>query len=496
MDVRMLLSDSLRLHPGPPGDARVCGLAVDSRRVEPGFVFFARKGLRTQGARYIGDALDAGAVAVVAPAGAVESPCPQLVEVDDLPNVIGRAANRFHGAPSAGMDVVGITGTNGKTTVAHCIARAFEAIEPGGTCAVMGTLGHGPPGALENVPLTTPDVLDVHRNLAEMRRAGARRVAMEVSSHAIEQGRIAGVRFRVACLTNIGRDHLDYHGSVEAYAAAKRRLFTWPELEAAVVNADDRLGRAILESGSGPSLRLGYGLDDPAAAVRGRLEPGRAGRIRLEVAHGRGRAIVDSPLVGRFNAYNLLACVAVLLAMDIPLERAAVGLASAGPPRGRLQPVRPGLPDPSAPALYVDYAHTPDALDAALSALRPFAKGEIRVVFGCGGERDKGKRALMGAAAARGAERLFVTSDNPRRENPLTIIDDILAGTAGARVEVEPDRRRAIHAAVSDADPDDIVLVAGKGHETWQEIGGERRAFDDVAVAREALARRAGGCAR
>ena len=496
MDVRTLLSDSLRLPPGPPGDARVCGLAVDSRQVEPGFVFFARKGLRTQGARYIGDALDAGAVAVVAPAGAVESACPELVEVDDLPNVIGRAANRFHGAPSAGMDVVGITGTNGKTTVAHCIARAFDTVESGGTCAVMGTLGHGLPGALETAPLTTPGVLDVHRNLAEMRRAGARRVAMEVSSHAIEQGRIAGVRFRVACLTNVGRDHLDYHGSVEAYAAAKRRLFTWPELEAAVINADDRLGRAILESGTGPSVRLGYGLDDPAAAVRGRLEPGRPGRMRLEVAHGRGRAIVESPLVGRFNAYNLLASLAVLLAMDVPLERAAFGLASAGPPRGRLQPVRPRSPDPSAPALYVDYAHTPDALDAVLSALRPFAKGEIRVVFGCGGERDKGKRALMGAAAARGAERLFVTSDNPRGENPLAIIDDILAGTAGARVEVEPDRRRAIHVAVADAERGDIVLVAGKGHETWQEIGGERRPFDDVAVAREALARRAGRAAR
>ena len=495
MDVRTLLSDSLRLPPGPPGDARIRGLAVDSRQVEPGFVFFARPGLRTQGARYIGDALDAGAVAVVAPTGAVEPACPELVEVDNLPDVIGRAANRFHGAPSTGMDVVGITGTNGKTTVAHCVARAFDTIEPGGTCAVMGTLGHGLPGALEPARLTTPDVLEVHRNLAEVRRAGARRVAMEVSSHAIEQGRIAGVRLRVACLTNVGRDHLDYHGSVEAYAAAKRRLFSWPELEAAVINADDRLGTAILESGSGSSLRLGYALDAPDAAVRGRLEPGGSGRTRLEVTHGRGRAVVDSPLVGRFNAYNLLAGVAVLLALDIPLERAAAGLSAAGPPPGRMQPVRPGTPDPSAPALYVDFAHTPDALHAVLASLRPLVKGEIRVVFGCGGERDKGKRALMGAAAARGAERLFVTSDNPRGESALAIIDDILSGTGGARVEVEPDRRRAIHAAVADAEPDDIVLVAGKGHETWQEIGGKRRPFDDVAVAREALARRARGVA-
>ena len=496
MDVRTLLSDSLRLPPGSLGDARVRGLAVDSRHVEPGFVFFARPGLRTEGARYIGDALDAGAVAVVAPSGAVELARPELVEVEDLPVVIGRAANRFHGAPSAELDVVGITGTNGKTTVAHCVARAFDAIEPTGTCAVMGTLGHGLPGTLEAAPLTTPDVLDVHRNLAEMRRAGASRVAMEVSSHAIEQGRVAGVRFRVACLTNVGRDHLDYHGSAEAYAAAKRRLFSWPELEAAVINADDRLGRAILETGVGPPRCLGYGLEDPGATVRGRFEPGPAGRTRLEVTHGCGRTIVDSPLVGRFNAYNLLAGVAVLLALDIPLERAAAGLAGAGPPPGRLQPVGLGEPDRSVPALYVDYAHTPDALDAVLSSLRPFTRGEIRIVFGCGGERDKGKRGLMGAAAARGAERLFVTSDNPRGEDPRAIIADILTGTRGARVEVEPDRRRAIHAAVLDAEPDDIVLVAGKGHETWQEIGGERRPFDDVAVAREALARRAGGRAR
>ena len=492
MNVRTLLADSLRLPPGLPGDAPVRGLASDSRLVEPGSVFFARPGLRTHGARYVDAALEAGAVAAVVPSGAASSARPELVEVDDLAGVIGRAADRFHGAPSAGMDLVGITGTNGKTTVAHCVARAFHAIEPGVPCAIMGTLGHGLPGALEDAPLTTPDVLDVHRKLAEMRRAGVRRVAMEVSSHALDQGRVAGVRFRVACLTNVGRDHLDYHPSADAYAAAKRRLFTWPDLEAAVINADDRLGRTILESGGGPSLRLSYALEYPDAAVRGRIEPCRPDRTRLEVAHGRRRAVVDSPLMGRFNAYNLLAGVAVLLAMDVPLERAAAGLAAAAPPPGRLQPVRLDDPDPSGPATYVDYAHTPDALDAVLSSLRALARGEIRIVFGCGGERDKGKRRLMGAVAARGAERLFVTSDNPRGEDPLAIIDDILAGTRGARVAIEPDRRRAIHAAVSNAGPDDIVLVAGKGHEIWQEVEGERRPFDDVVVVREALARRAG----
>ena len=500
MNVRTLLADSLRLPPGLPGDAPVRGLAVDSRRVEPGFVFFARPGLRTHGARYVDSALGAGAVAAVVPTGAVTVPParPEVVEVDDLASVVGRAAHRFHGAPSAGMEVVGITGTNGKTTVAHCVSRAFQAIEPRAPCAVMGTLGHGLPGALEGAGLTTPDVLDVHRTLAGMRSAGVRRVAMEVSSHAIAQGRVAGVRFRAACLTNVGRDHLDYHGSPEAYAAAKRRLFAWPDLEAVVVNADDRLGRAILEAGGGPDFRLGYALENRAAEVRGRLAPGRADRTRLEVSHGRRRAVVESPLVGRFNACNLLAGAAILIALDVPLAQAAAGLATAEAPPGRLQPVRLDASEAGrspAPATYVDYAHTPDALDAVLSSLRALAKGEVWIVFGCGGERDAGKRRLMGAAAACGAERLFVTSDNPRGEDPLAIIDDVLAGVPdarGPRVEVEPDRRRAIHAAVSGAGPDDVVLVAGKGHETWQEVGGERRPFDDVRVAREALARRAG----
>ena len=256
MNVRSLLADSLRLPPGLPGDALVRGLAVDSRLVGPGYVFFARPGQRTDGARYVDAALGAGAAAVILPAGTGRSRHPRLVEVDDLLGVIGRAADRFHGAPSASMDLAGITGTNGKTTVTHCVAAAFRAIDPDAPCGIIGTLGHGLHGALEGASLTTPDILDVHRQLAGMRRAGLTRVAMEVSSHGIEQGRVAGVRFRVACLTNFGRDHLDYHSSLDAYAAVKRRLFSWPDLEAAVVNADDRLGRDILDSDDGPALRL------------------------------------------------------------------------------------------------------------------------------------------------------------------------------------------------------------------------------------------------
>ena len=491
MNVRSLLADSIHLPPGLPGDACVHGLAVDSRLVGPGLVFFARPGRRTDGARYVDAALEAGAAAVVVPSGAVRVRHPGIVEVDELLDVIGRAANRFHGVPSANMDVAGITGTNGKTTVTHCVAAAFRAIDPDSPCGVIGTVGYGLPGALEEASLTTPDVLEVHRRLAGMRRAGLTRVAMEVSSHGIEQGRVAGVRFRVACLTNLGRDHLDYHASAENYAAVKRRLFSWPDLEAAVINADDRLGREILESDGGPAHRISYGLEHSDVALHGRFEPpGGSNRTRLEVTFGHARAIVDSPLVGRFNAYNLLAGVAILLAMDVPLERAAEGVAAADPPPGRLQRVRPERPDGSDPAVYVDYAHTPDALHAVLASLRTLARGELRIVFGCGGERDAGKRRLMGRTAAKGADRLFVTSDNPRGEDPMSIIDDILAGTRGARLEVEPDRRLAIDAAVAGAGPEDIVLVAGKGHETWQEIGGERFPFDDTVVVREALARR------
>ena len=493
MNLRALLADSLRLPPGPLGDRPVGGLAVDSRRVAPGFVFFARPGRRTHGAGYVEDALAAGAAAVVAPRGAVARADPRLIEVDDVFGAIGRAADRFHGAPSKALDVVGITGTNGKTTVAHCVAGAFRSIEPGAPpCATIGTLGYGLPGALRGAPLTTPDVLETHRILAEMRRSGVRRVTMEVSSHGIEQGRVAGVRFRVACLTNVSRDHLDYHPSAAAYAAVKRRLFRWPELEAAVVNADDRIGRAILASDAGPPRRLGYSLEAPDAAVRGRLDRDRPDRTRLEVVHDGCRAVLASPLVGRFNAYNLLAGAAVLIALGVPLPLAAAGLAAAEPPSGRMQRIGAGAPDGPGPAVFVDYAHTPDALDAVLRSVRAFARGEVRIVFGCGGERDAGKRPLMGAAAARGADRIFVTSDNPRGEDPLAIIEDVLAGTSGARVEVEPDRRRAIHAAVAGAARGDVVLVAGKGHEGWQETAGERLPFDDAAVAREALAGRAG----
>ena len=371
-------------------------------------MFFALPGRRTHGVHHIDAALAAGAAAVVAPAGAAACTRPRLIEVNDVLDAIGRAAHRFHGTPSADLDVIGVTGTNGKTTVTHCIARAFQAIDPGARCAVVGTLGHGVPGGLRDASLTTPDVLDVHRLLAEMRRSGVRRVAMEVSSHGIDQGRVAGVRLRVACLTNLARDHLDYHPSAAAYAAAKRRLFSWPGLGAAVVNTDDRLGRAILQSSDGPARRLGYALEDRDAAVRGRLDGGRTDGIRLEVEHGGRRAILESPLVGRFNAYNLLAAVAVLLALEVPLPLATAGLAAADAPRGRLQRVDAAESDGSGPAVFVDYAHTPDALDAVLRSLRTFTRGEIRIVFGCGGGARRGQapsdgrgRGAWGRAALR-----------------------------------------------------------------------------------------------
>ena len=491
MYLSTLIDGIVGLPPGRTADVPVRGLAVDSRYVEPGYVFFARPGLQTHGARYIEGAIESGAAAVFVPRG-VEPVHPDAIEVDDLPAVVGRMADRFFGTPSAALDVVGVTGSNGKSTVTHVVATALGAVEGEGACGMSGTLGYGVPGHLRGTELTTPDVLDTHRILADLRAAGARRAAMEVSSHGIEQGRVAGVRFHTACLTNFSRDHLDYHGSTAAYAAAKRRLFTWPGLDAAVLNADDCLGRAILESDGIAARRLSYGLDNRRAAVRGHITGGDAGSLCLEVRYGGRRTVLESPLGGRFNAYNLLAGLAILIALEIPLEMAADGIAAARAPRGRMERVRIDDPGKSLPRVFVDYAHTPDALDAALGALKEHRGGEIWVVFGCGGNRDSGKRPLMGAAAARGASRLVVTSDNPRNEDPMAIIRDILAGTRSASVEVEPDRRTAIHSAISNADPGDIVLVAGKGHETWQELAGERLPFDDAAVVREALAARIG----
>jgi UDP-N-acetylmuramoyl-L-alanyl-D-glutamate--2,6-diaminopimelate ligase len=389
--------------------------------------------------------------------------------------------------------MAGVTGTNGKTSVTQWIARCLT--ELGRRCAVVGTLGNGFPGALAASPNTTPDALSLHRDLARYCSQGARAAAMEVSSIGLDQGRVEGVKFDVAVFTNLTRDHLDYHGSMEAYAAAKARLFAARELEYAVLNLDDAFGRELARRLRGGTVqRIGYtlqpavvGVDLDLLLAARRVAATPAG-LHFTAATPWGEAHVDAPLVGRFNVANLLAVLATLLASGVSLADAEARLSRLAPPPGRMQ-MQGGSGEP---LVIVDYAHTPDALEQALAALRETAAvrgGRLVCVFGCGGDRDPGKRPQMGAIAARLADRVIVTSDNPRGENPDAIIDAVLAG-AGCDAGAQRDRGAAIAQAVAAAAAQDVVLIAGKGHETYQEIQGRRLPFSDVDHAAAALARR------
>ncbi|HMA11643.1 MAG TPA: UDP-N-acetylmuramoyl-L-alanyl-D-glutamate--2,6-diaminopimelate ligase, partial [Steroidobacteraceae bacterium] len=391
---------------------------------------------------------------------------------------IGEIAAHVYGDASRALHMVGVTGTNGKTSVAHWIAQAFSQL--GRKTAIIGTVGNGFPDALVPALNTTPDAIELQQRLALYRQQGAAACAMEVSSHGLVQGRLNGTRFDIAVLTNLSRDHLDYHGDMDSYAAAKARLFAWPGLDCAVLNVDDAFGRRL--EGEARSARVaGYGFQR-GAVVGDRLRISQAG-LHLHVHTDWGDADLDAPLLGRFNAANLLAVLATLLVSGVKLDDACKALPHITPPPGRMQT----LGGEGHPLVVVDYAHTPDALDKVLATLREIVGGgRLICVFGCGGNRDRGKRPLMGQAVARGADEVWVTSDNPRNEDPRHIIDDILAGMGG-KPHAEPDRARAIFEAIGNAHQGDVVLIAGKGHEDYQEVAGERLPFSDVAVAKKAL---------
>lgn len=476
-------------------DRDVSGLALDSRRVQRGDLFFARAGTRDHGARHIGQAVAAGAVAIVCdaaetpPVGAPEAV--PLIRVPCLADRIGPIAARFNHQPSRALEVYGITGTNGKTSCCHYLAQAFAA--DGSSCGVIGTLGYGipgAPGALRPASHTTPDAITLQRELARMRADGARRVVMEVSSHALAQGRTLGVDFAGAVFTNLTRDHLDYHGDAAAYGQAKRRLFDSPGLRFAVINGDDAFGREILASLGDGLICVRYGLGDDIAAgggkyVRGAVIESSLAGIRLAIDSSWGGGELLTPLLGRFNAGNALAVFAVLMLSGLTLEEALRRVAGLHAVPGRME--RFGG-DRRRPLVIVDYAHTPDALEQTLGTLRAHAAGRLVCVFGCGGDRDRGKRPLMGGIAARLADRVIVTDDNPRGEDARAIVADILAGMpAEARVDVVSDRAEAIRTAITEADAGDVVLVAGKGHEDYQEIGGRRLPFSDREVVAAAL---------
>ena len=472
--------------PGRLADVGVTGLSLDSRAIAVGDAFVALRGMREHGIDHAQQALAAGASAVLAEADA-QYTNPRMagpvVWVDDLRTKLGAIAARFYGDASRNLRVSGVTGTNGKTSTVQLLAQALDFF--GQRAATIGTLGAGLHGAIDAGERTTPDVISVQRLLAGFLQQGASDVAMEVSSHALEQGRVDAVHFRLAVFTNLTRDHLDYHGSMEAYAAAKQRLFQLPGLATAVINLDDACGRRIAAQLPRGVARIGFALGRDDAEVRALDVQAHADGLRFRLSTPWGEGRVESRLLGRFNVSNLLSIAACLGALGLEFDRVVEALRILEPVAGRMS--RLGG-DGAQPLVVVDYAHTPDALEQALSSLRAHCTGVLICVFGCGGERDAGKRPQMAEVAERLADRIIVTDDNPRGEDGDAIVAAILKGFAQAQaVRVERDRGRAIRSAILSARSDDIVLIAGKGHEPYQEMGGVRRAFDDRQVASDAL---------
>ncbi|CAK0765093.1 UDP-N-acetylmuramoyl-L-alanyl-D-glutamate--2, 6-diaminopimelate ligase [Gammaproteobacteria bacterium] len=445
-----------------PPDQVVSGLSLDSRKVRPGDLFFAFSGQKTNGAKFIDEALSKGAVAVLE-----ESVVNRFQ--------IGQIASRFYQHPSHHLTIVGVTGTNGKTTITHLVAQALEGT--GHACAVAGTLGTGRLGELAPATHTTPDAISLQSLFAGFANCKMRFVAMEVSSHALDQGRVEGTQFHSAIFTNLTRDHLDYHGDMQAYGLAKKRLFHFPNLQHAIINVEDSFGEVLVRDLPSGVRPIRYGLSPVGTDIFASNLRFSGQGLHMEVQTPVGSGILNSPLLGRFNAYNLLAALSALLTLKIPLEKALDGLSKAGAPPGRMELFGGGN---HTPKVVVDFAHTPDALEQALTTLREHATGQLWCVFGCGGERDKGKRAAMGTTAERFADQVVLTHDNPRNENPTTILENILSGMSfPKRVSVIPGRAEAIRHAILTAKPDDIVLLAGKGHENCQQIGKTCYPFSD-----------------
>ncbi len=467
-------------------DIGIVGIATDSREVRPGYLFLARQGLQGHGLQHAAVAIEKGAVAVLwepTEDAVVMQIADRLtvpaIAVPGLGRQLGFIADHFYASPSRQLHVTGVTGTDGKTSVTHFIAQAL--VNSGQACGLLGTLGYGVYGQLQPPTHTTPDPLRLQEELAILRDQRVEHVAMEVSSHALHQHRTAGVAFNTAVLTHLSRDHLDYHGSVEAYAEAKRRLFFSPDLECAVLNLNDDFGRQLAQSLKHRLRVIAYHArpeplhefnDWLALSELRHLPEGLA--LRIDSSHG--EAQFQAALLGGFNAENLLAALGALLASGLPLDVAVRNLSAVKTVPGRMEL----FTQPGQPRVVVDYAHTPHALESALQALRSHCVGELICVFGAGGDRDTGKRAPMGAAAEKYADRVYLTSDNPRNENPDAILDQILAGfNAPQRALRIADRALAIETAIRNAAPDDLVLVAGKGHEDYQQTGTEKRPFSD-----------------
>ncbi|MCY4342034.1 MAG: UDP-N-acetylmuramoyl-L-alanyl-D-glutamate--2,6-diaminopimelate ligase [Gammaproteobacteria bacterium] len=475
-----MTGSSLRQLIGTPGTPAlaIAGLSEDSRLIQPGEAFIAIRGAAFDGHDYAAQAVDRGAACVLA-----ERPLPGLgapvVEVENLRARRGALAEEFYGAPSRALTCVGVTGTNGKTTIAHQLASLGKAA--GLDAAYMGTIGWGRPSRLAPSRLTTEGAVLTHKRLACLRQQGCTWSALEVSSHALAQGRADAIAFDYAIFSNLTRDHLDYHADFEAYGAAKRRLFEFPSLRCALINIDDEFGRGLARSlAQVDVLTYGEGLADISWDGVEHRADGLKARLRTPW----GSAWVAAPVCGDFGLANLAAAIGVLAAAGQPLAAVCEASSALPPVPGRMEFLRAA----GRPTVVVDYAHTPDALAKALAAARRHAEGALVCVVGCGGDRDAGKRPMMGRIAAALADRVWLTSDNPRGEDPRAIMRDMAAGIEDASpVTLEVDRGAAIAAAIASADARDLVVVAGKGHEDTQEIGGRRHPFSDREAVRQAL---------
>lgn len=482
----MALAELLPDVEGIPPDLTITGLVLDSRAVRPGNAFVAIAGFGAHGLRFVDQARAAGAAAILfEPPAPDDLPAPgDAIAVPGLRARLGEMGDRFHGRATEAMTVVGVTGTNGKTSTVQLLTQAWHA--RGIVSGSVGTLGAGLYGHVVPTGFTTPLVLQTHELLAAMHDDGAQAIAMEASSHALDQGRVDGVHFDVAVFTNLTRDHLDYHGDMATYGAAKARLFAWPGLKAAVINLDDAFGRELIAALPAGVQAIGVSSrGDAKATVQATALRFDNTGIGFELRIGGQAHAVQSPLLGRFNVDNLLAVAGVLHALGDAPAQVAHTLSQLEPIHGRMN--RLGG-DGKAPLVVVDYAHTPDALEQALTSLRAHVQARLICVFGCGGDRDRGKRPQMAAIAEAHADVVIVTDDNPRFEDGDAIVADIMAGFAQpAQAIVQRDRAAAIAQAVAMAGNPDIVLVAGKGHEPYQDIQGVQHPFDDTRVARAAL---------
>ena len=472
---------------GVSEDREITGIKLDSRKVTSGDLFIACQGVNVNGCDFIEAAIAAGAVAVVWESVPKVYPLQiakfldddssiPVIAVENIKEQVGVIASRFYGHPSRKMNVIGVTGTNGKTSCSHFLSQVLNKES---SCGLIGTLGYGLYGDLKETNMTTPDPVSLQSYLKELLDAGAENIVMEVSSHGLDQGRVGGTDVNVAVFTNLSRDHLDYHNDMDAYSQSKQKLFELPGIKTVVINADDEFGRKLIAGVSDEKECISYGMrahEYQPTVYATEICLNHDG-VNFKVITPWGNGHLQSPLMGRFNVSNLLAVLSAMLVIGISLKDALEQLSRLDTVPGRMERLDGGS---DLPLVVIDYAHTPDALKQALMALRDHGGDKLVCVFGCGGDRDKGKRPLMGEIAVEHADEVFITDDNPRSESPAQIVDDIMQGVSDTEnVSVVHDRARAIHQAIAGAGAEDIVLIAGKGHESFQLIGQNKIPFND-----------------